>query len=213
MAYKLVIFDFDGTLADSAEWTLGILNQVAERYGFRQVSEVETAMLRGWDNRAIIRYLGVPAWKLPLIANHMRKLAARDAGQIRLFPGVDALLARLSGAGVRLAIVSSNSEGNVRRILGPANSALIAHYACGASIFGKAAKFRQVLAQSGIPASEAICIGDEIRDHEAAQAAGIAFGAVCWGYTRAEALAALRPQMLLECLEELPEKLLPAPPA
>ncbi len=62
MRYDLVIFDFDGTLADSAEWTLGILNQVAERYGFRQVSEAETAMLRGWDNRAVIRYLGVPAW-------------------------------------------------------------------------------------------------------------------------------------------------------
>jgi phosphoglycolate phosphatase len=203
MRYDLVIFDFDGTLADSAEWTLGILNQVAERYGFRQVSEAETAMLRGWDNRAIIRYLGVPAWKLPLIANHMRKLAARDAGQIRLFPGVDALLARLSGAGVRLAIVSSNAEENVRRILGPANSALIAHYACGASIFGKAAKFRQVLRASGIARSRTLCIGDEARDIEAAVAERLACGAVTWGYATPELLRAQEPTLLFRSLDEI----------
>ncbi|MDQ4136845.1 MAG: HAD hydrolase-like protein [Pseudomonadota bacterium] len=203
MRYDLVIFDFDGTLADSAEWTLGILNQVAERYGFRQVSEAETAMLRGWDNRAIIRYLGVPAWKLPLIANHMRKLAARDAGQIRLFPGVDALLARLSGAGVRLAIVSSNAEENVRRILGPANSALIAHYACGASIFGKAAKFRQVLRASGIARSRTLCIGDEARDIEAAVAERLACGAVTWGYATPELLRAREPTLLFRSLDEI----------
>jgi phosphoglycolate phosphatase len=203
MRYDLVIFDFDGTLADSAEWTLGILNQVAERYGFRQVSEAETAMLRGWDNRAVIRYLGVPAWKLPLIANHMRKLAARDAGQIRLFPGVDALLARLSGAGVRLAIVSSNAEENVRRILGPANSALIAHYACGASIFGKAAKFRQVLRASGIARSRTLCIGDEARDIEAAVAERLACGAVTWGYATPELLRAQEPTLLFRSLDEI----------
>jgi phosphoglycolate phosphatase len=203
MRYDLVIFDFDGTLADSAEWTLGILNQVAERYGFRQVSEAETAMLRGWDNRAIIRYLGVPAWKLPLIANHMRKLAARDAGQIRLFPGVDALLARLSGAGVRLAIVSSNAEENVRRILGPANSALIARYACGASIFGKAAKFRQVLRASGIARSRTLCIGDEARDIEAAVAERLACGAVTWGYATPELLRAPEPTLLFRSLDEI----------
>jgi phosphoglycolate phosphatase len=203
MRYDLVIFDFDGTLADSAEWTLGILNQVAERYGFRQMSEAETAMLRGWDNRAIIRYLGVPAWKLPLIANHMRKLAARDAGQIRLFPGVDALLARLSGAGVRLAIVSSNSEENVRRILGPANSALIAHYACGASIFGKAAKFRQVLRASGLARSRTLCIGDEARDIEAAVAERLACGAVTWGYATPELLRAQEPTLLFRSLDEI----------
>jgi beta-phosphoglucomutase-like phosphatase (HAD superfamily) len=37
VAYKLVIFDFDGTLADSAGWLFGVLNQVADSYGFRRV--------------------------------------------------------------------------------------------------------------------------------------------------------------------------------
>lgn len=203
MRYDLVIFDFDGTLADSADWALGIMNQVAERYGFRRVSEAEKAMLRGRDNHAIVRYLGVPAWKLPLIASHMRGLVARDAARIRLFPGADALLARLYGAGVRLATVSSNSEANVRRILGARNAALIAHYACGASIFGKAAKFRQVLRASGIARERVLCIGDEARDIEAAAAARLACAAVTWGYATPELLRARGPALVFESLEEI----------
>ena len=203
MRYDLVIFDFDGTLADSADWTLGILNQVAARYGFRQVSEAETAMLRGWDNRAIVRYLGVPAWKLPLIARHMRGLAARDAGQIRLFPGVDALLAELHEAAVRIAVVSSNAEATARRVLGPANAARVAHYACGASIFGKAAKFRQVLRASGIPRERSLSIGDEARAVEAAAAARLPCAAVTWGYATPELLRARGPTLVFDSIDEI----------
>ena len=69
--------------------------------------------------------------------------------------------------------------------------ALIRHYECGASLFGKAAQFRKVLrAERHRRARDAICIGDEIRDLDAARAAGIAFGAVTWGYTAPEALIA-----------------------
>ncbi len=203
MRYDLVIFDFDGTLADSAGWTLGILNEVAVRFGFKTLSDEEKAMLRGQDNRAIVRYLGVPAWKMPLIAAHMRKLVARDAERIALFPGVDALLARLAEQGTRLAIVSSNSEENVRRILGPTNAGSIAHYACGASIFGKAAKFRQVLRRSGIPRERTLCIGDETRDIEAATTERLASGAVTWGYATPDLLRAYRPTLLFATLDEI----------
>jgi phosphoglycolate phosphatase len=55
---------------------------------------------------------------------------ARQAGpgaQIALFPGVDAMLAQLAAAGIKLAVVSSNSEETVRHVLGPANSVRITH--------------------------------------------------------------------------------------
>ena len=58
MVYKLVIFDFDGTLADSAEWVARTINQVADRYRFKRIAYDEFATLRGRDNRAIIRHLG-----------------------------------------------------------------------------------------------------------------------------------------------------------
>ena len=203
MRYRLIIFDFDGTLADSRDWMRGVFNQVARRYRFRTISEAEMEMLRGHDNRAIMRYLGVPGWKLPFIANYMRGLVAEQADQIPLFPGVDETLRRLADGGLRLAIVSSNSEANVRRILGPANAARITHYACGASLFGKAAKFRQVVKRSGIPPSETLCIGDEARDIEAAASSRLASGAVTWGYATADLLKAQRPTLMFSALDEI----------
>lgn len=210
--YRLVIFDFDGTLADSAGWVLHALTDVAGIYNFRRISADEAAMLRGWDNRAIIRYLGVPFWKLPAIARHMRARMAAEADRILLFPGAEGTLRGLVEAGATLAIVSSNAEGTVRRILGPALSAEIAAFECGASLFGKARRFRRVLRRLGVPPGEAIAIGDEGRDIEAARAAGIDTGAVTWGYATAALLATRRPTVTFERMDELAPRLLGALP-
>lgn len=81
----------------------------------------------------------------------------------------------------------------MRHVLGPENAARITYYACGSSVFGKQAHFRRVLKWSGVRSVDALCIGDEIRDYEAASAVGMPFGAVAWGYTTAEALTACAP--------------------
>lgn len=193
MKYRLVMFDFDGTLADSFPWFRGTINQVADRYGFRRIEDAEVELLRGYSAREMMRHLQVPAWKLPLIVRHMRRLKARDAHRIRLFPGVDDVLRRLHEAGVALALVTSNSYDNAVRILGPGNAALIRYWECGASIHGKRARFRRVLRRSGVPREQAICIGDEIRDIEAAHGERLACGVVAWGYTTPESLRAHGP--------------------
>jgi phosphoglycolate phosphatase len=106
-----------------------------------------------------------------------------------------------------LAVVSSNTHANVRGVLGPEIAALFKYYECGASIFGKKAKFHKILKHSGIPHYEAICIGDEIRDCEAARSENIAFGAVAWGYTRLEALQAHAPDEVFVRVDEIAEKI------
>lgn len=201
--YQLAIFDFDGTLADSFPWFIGVLNGVADRYGFNRVRPDEVEQLRGYDARQIMRHLRVPSWKLPFIANHMRRLMARDIHGIRLFDGVPDMLRALDGRGVTVAIVSSNSAANIGAILGPDAAGQVAHYGCGASLFGKAAKFRRMLQVTGVPADRAIAIGDEVRDIDAARKAGIGCAAVTWGYARGDALAARRPDRLLSRVEEI----------
>ena len=201
--YDLAIFDFDGTLADSAGWFRSVINQVALRYGFRQVTDEELEALRGQPSAAVIRSLGVPAWKMPFIANHMRQLVARDAHKIALFEGVDALLSSLAECGVTLALVTSNSEANVRRILGQENATRIAHYACGASLFGKASKFRTIIKATSADPRRTIAIGDEVRDLEAARKAGVAAGAVGWGYATVDLLRAQRPDHLFLSMDDI----------
>jgi len=207
MAFKLVIFDFDGTLADTWPWFARVVNDVADRYDFRRIANDEMAALRGLGAAEVMQRLGVPRWKLPMIANHMRRRKAREIGETKLFAGVDRMLSTLAEGGMKTAIVSSNAESNVRAVLGPANAARIGIFECGAAVFGKTARFRRVLRRTGVPAARTICIGDEIRDLEAARSAGIAFGAVHWGFTTPEALAARRPDQSFERMEEIPERL------
>lgn len=192
MSRRLVIFDFDGTLADSFPWFLSVLNAVARRHGLRTLGAAEVEGLRLLGTGEILRRMRVPAWKLPAITRDMRALKAEAAGDIPLFPGVPEMLRGLDEGGARLAIASSDSEASIRRTLGPP-AALIGHFACGASLFGKATKLRQVLRAMDAPAEAAIYVGDETRDAEAAARAGMAFGAVTWGYAAPAALLALGP--------------------
>lgn len=205
MAYRLVIFDFDGTLADSADWFISMVNQVAEKFRFRKITEEEIEMLRGRSSREVVAYMKVPAWKMPFIARHTRKLVAENISEMSLFPGADQMLMSLADRGIMIALVSSNAEANVRKILGPTCADLISHYACGASIFGKSPKFREVLRRTKVAKSEVISIGDETRDIEAATDVGLASGAVTWGYTRPDILANHKPTYLLDTMDQVIE--------
>jgi phosphoglycolate phosphatase len=207
MKYKLVIFDFDGTLADSFPWFIHRVNSVATKYRFKQIEEAEIEKLRGYGARQVVKHLGIPWWKIPLIANHMRRMVAQATGEILPFPGVDQLLNRLSEAGLTLALVTSNSRANVRQVLGEENFALLRYVECDVSLFGKRARFRKILKQSGVRSGEAICIGDEIRDLEAANQEHIAFGAVAWGFTNVDAFHAHAPTELFMQIDDIIEKL------
>jgi len=202
----MVIFDFDGTLADSFGWFLAVLDDVAKRYRFRRVRPEEVADFRRLDARQILDRLALPRWKLPLVAAHMRSLQAK--ADIRLFPGIPALLDDLSRSGLRLALVSSNAAANVRRTLGPDTLARFDHLDCGAGVFGKAGRLKTVLRRAGLAAAQTIAVGDEIRDIDAARACGIATGAVSWGYTDGDALAAHSPDFLVHSLDDLRTALL-----
>ena len=196
--YNLAIFDFDGTLANSLIWFRKIVNELADKYGFKRIEDDEVDLLRSYDAFQIMKHLSLPAWKLPSIAAHVRKLMSAQIREVPLYDGVDTMLASLAEQGVTLAVVSSNIEGNVRQVLGPELVALVKTFECGVSLFGKASKLRKVLRHTGISAAEAIYIGDEIRDVQAARDVGVASGAVVWGYNYAAALRAMAPTSLFE---------------
>jgi phosphoglycolate phosphatase len=143
-----------------------------------------------------MRESGVRWWQLPRVTRRARVLMRDEAGAIGKFPGVDDALAVLRRKGVGLALVTSNSEDNVRRILGERTAAHFDHVACGAPLLGKARKLRSVLKASGVPRERVLCIGDEIRDADVARALGLPFRGVAWGYTLPDALQAHSAQPL-----------------
>jgi len=77
----------------------------------------------------------------------------------------------------------------VSRVLGPGGMAHIDHVACGAGIFGKRPLLRRVAKAAGVPARLALCVGDELRDADAAAALDMDFIGVSWGYATEAVLA------------------------
>jgi phosphoglycolate phosphatase len=208
-APRLAIFDFDGTLADSLPWFVGVLDEVAERHGFRRVDEPLALHLRTLDTLGVLKELDIPLWKVPAIARDLRARKLAAVPPVPTFAGAREMLETLRRRGTTIGIVSSDSEGSVRRTLGPELAQLVSHYNCSASIFGKAAKLRQVASAARTPTGAAVYIGDETRDAEAAAKAAMRFGAVTWGYATRDALLAHRPAFVFDRIEDVPQ-LLPA---
>ena len=188
MERRLIIFDFDGTLADTFTWLIGISDQIADKHGFRRIERSHIDAMRSLDARQILAHQGISLRKLPFIARDIFALMEADIASIALFPGIEAILRALSERGARLAIVSSNSKPNVLRILGPELAARFDYIECGTPLFGKKYRLKRLLAHSKTPPHAAILIGDEVRDAQAAIATGIPFGAVAWGYSHIDSL-------------------------
>jgi phosphoglycolate phosphatase len=207
LEYDLSIFDCDGTLADTLPGMEVLYNEIAPKFGLKTVGGAERERLRDLHGIPLLRALNLSLWKLPRVVAAVRARMTAQAGDWKLFPGVAEALARLAERGRQLAIVSSNSRANVERVLGPEASQLIRFYDCSVSMFGKAPKIRRVLRRSGIAPERAIYVGDEMRDAEAARAAGIAHGAVAWGHHRLELLATTAPAACFRTVQELAEQL------
>lgn len=202
MRYRLAIFDFDGTLADSFPFFIASFNHLADRHAFHRLRPEEIDALRGCSARELMTRVGMPAWKLPRVARSFMALMQENQERIPLFEGVADTLDYLAAQQLVLAVVSSNSHRNVTGVLGP-HCRHISHFECGASIFGKASRLRRVLRKAGVAAAEAIYIGDQPMDHEAAKAAGMDFGAVSWGYGSAAAFHGLRPDVEFRTVAEI----------
>lgn len=201
--YRLVLFDFDGTLADSFPWFASNFNDLADRYRLPRMGRAELEELRRYDAYQLSRKYKISLWKMAVIGEHLKKLMSRQIDQVRLVEGMQGVIDALAQHGVMMAVVSSNAEENVRRVLGAANAAKMTVFACGVSLSGKKGKFLQILKKAGVEPDEAISIGDEVRDLKSSRQAKITFGAVGWGYTHPDTLRMHTPEALFSRPEEI----------
>jgi phosphoglycolate phosphatase len=197
--YELVVFDLDGTLVDSFDFFVQAHNRLAPKHRLRPIAPHEAAAWRHCPPREIMALVGLARWRLPWVARDFVRLMRDTGGGLRLFPGTDQALRHLHAQGLRLAVVSSNSADNCRRLLGPELCQRMACIDGGASLFGKRTRLQRVLRRLHVPPHQAIYVGDQLTDADAARAAGLAFGAVSWGYGAPSALARARPDHTFDC--------------
>lgn len=201
--YETVIFDFDGTLADSYQWFLSIFDEIAQRYSLPRLDQSELRQLRKVDIRQISRQFNIPLWKIVQIGSHLQKRMASQIDKVLLVEGMQTVLDQLAATGVRMAVVTSNAEENVKQVLGPRNVSHFEAFEAGVTLYGKKAKFDKVLKKMEADPRHVLSIGDEFRDMKSSHQAGIAFGAVGWGATELEIFRAHQPDELFSQPEEI----------
>jgi len=200
---KLVVFDFDGTLADTFANAFEILNILAPEFGFRPLALSELELARDMRTRDVMKFLGIRATKMPGISRRGTEELHKRMGGIRPFAGILELLGQVRAAGFRLGILTSNSEQNVTTFLRNNGLGEFDFIQSSSKLMGKASVIRRILKANKLKAREVLLIGDETRDIEAAQEVGVHIVAVTWGYNSARSIRELQPDYLVDSVPEL----------
>ena len=203
MARPFVIFDFDGTVADSFTESLLAYNRVAPRLRLRSVKEVEIPGLRRMSAGKLMQALGVPMWKLPRLMIAVRADLHEHFHSVMPVPGIAEAIRTLHEAGCHLAIVTSNSEENVRSFLRRHGIEGFETIVAGTSIFGKATRLRRLIKAARAERATSVYIGDTVPDVLAAREAGTVAVAVAWGFSDRAPLEAEAPDALVDSASDL----------
>lgn len=204
MSERLVLFDFDGTIADS----FPVLVSFAKREGLLSEGE-DPESFRDLSARELLEKASIPWWRLPLVTFGFHRYFAASISEVGLIDGMAETVRRLHGEGFTLGIVTTNSRENVMRILdheglSPYFSSVVGDW----NLFGKASSLRRVVRKHGADPEAVWYVGDEVRDAEAARAAGLRFAAVSWGYNSPTAFRSADPELMFSTPEELTEAFL-----
>ena len=217
-ATRLVLLDFDGTIADTLETLIDVYNTVlAPSFKCVPFDGSGRERWRGATAAELIREFRVPKLKLPLMVLRARREMARRLPSVRPFPGICDALRALRRADTTLGVLTSNSQENVQRFL-EANRVgdVFGLIRTGRNLFGKAPQIRRLVRRARLKPGQTVYVGDEVRDICAGRAAGVHTIAVEWGFSNARSLEDARPDMLLHEPSELPgavERLLATAPA
>ncbi len=203
---KVIIFDFDGTIADSFHTVLEISNRLATEFGYPVTPPEAIEQLKDSSSREILQRSGVPFFQVPLLLQRLRAEMQLQVEYLKPIAGMKVVLETLHQQGHCLGIVTSNSRENVIAFLQTQGlSELFDFVVSGLTLFGKGRMIRRVLRQQHLNAAIVLYVGDETRDIEAARQSQIRSIAVSWGFNSSEVLAAQHPDFLIHTPAELVE--------
>lgn len=208
MAYRTWIFDFDGTLADTLEETRKIFNKLAPEYGLREVLAEEMPHLRHMQLKDLLAFLGIRKSLVPILLARGTSLLRGNISQLPVIKGLAPVLPHLRHHVKSFGILTSNASANVDLFL--RSHGLREHFdfiSSTSKLTGKSKHLRAIQQTFSLDPAEMLYIGDEIRDIKASQKAGIAVAAVTWGFNSADALAAEKPDHVIDSPEQLKDLL------
>lgn len=202
-ARPTAIFDFDGTIADSFFLIAEGYKEFAPKLGIKSTEKFNLEELRDLSAREIINKYRISLWKIGRVTPQIWKFMAAKLESVEPIPGISALLKKLEEMEVRMLILTSNSERNVKDFLEKNKLEYFEAIYSKRQLLGKAAGIKKVIKLNSLDMKRTLYIGDEARDIEAAKKAGIPIIAVTWGFNSKLSLKRAGPDFLVEKPEEI----------
>jgi phosphoglycolate phosphatase len=213
MTAPTIVYDLDGTLADTAGDLMGALNAVLTREGLPPLPVQNARSMLGAGGRALIaRGFAASGRELAplkleaLFGDFLAHYNAHIAEQTRLYPGVEATLELFARAGWRQAICTNKMEGSAKLLMDKLGAASRFAFICGQDTFGVGKPDPKPLlgtiAAAGGASDRAIMVGDSATDIKTARAAGLPVIAVDFGYTDVP-VSELGPDRVISHFDEL----------
>ncbi len=199
MKYRMLVFDFDGTIADTLGESRHIYNQMAPDFGLRQIEEHELDLLRHLSLSQLLDHLKIPKRRVPALISRGTGLMRGNITRLQLIGGMAEVLVEMRRHVEGFGILTSNASANVDLFLN--NHGLREHFdfiSSTSKLTGKAKHLKAIRKTFSLRNEEMLYVGDELRDVKASQKAGIPIAAVTWGFNSRESLTAMSPNHLIE---------------
>jgi phosphoglycolate phosphatase len=200
-----LIFDFDGTLADTFTLIVDVSYRLSPRT--RRLSSQEIAGLRQLPLLKAVRRLGISRRYMPFMILLIRRRLTQRMDEVLPCEGVLPVLHQLHKRGHRLFILTSNYRENVDIFLKHhkiENLFTEVDTVYFASEFTKTFALKKLLTRYGLDAKESYYIGNEDLDMQAAERVDIRGVATTWGGFDLAALKKAHPFAIIDRPAELP---------
>jgi phosphoglycolate phosphatase len=181
-----VVFDFDGTIANSRVVFIQCFNELAARYRFRTINEDNIASLKDLSMIERLRALKVPLFSLPFLSRKFLRSYHKHLHEIPFMPGMQELLQQLGEEGYEISILSSNSKKTIATFLASHSVTSVSGIYSSQKLFRKEKLLARFIKKKSIHGEDLIYVCDELRDVNACRKAAITAVWVSWGFEQIE---------------------------
>ena len=200
---KYIIFDFDGTLANSSDVFIKAWNVFSNTYHYDPITYEDVLATKHLTLHQRAKQFNFPMHKLPIIIPKVYKYFNDHIQEVMLFDGIKEMLESLEREGYKIAILSSNAKENIELLLQTEQINAVSEVLTSSRIFAKDVVLKKFMKQQKLTPDQIVYVGDELRDILACNKVKIPFMWVSWGIDGIEIIEKENPKYVVHTPSEI----------